>query len=179
MTSIIFAGFGGQGVLTAGLILAKTAMDAGDMVTWIPSYGSEMRGGTANCNIKIAKTRIGSPFIRTCDILVALNQPSADKFVPMLKEGGVLVVNSSLVKKLPARPDLKTVPVDATVIAERENMAKSINILMLGAVAASGAVYGRDVIGAGIERFFTEKGKINPNNAKAFRLGFDAAGGKA
>ncbi|MDR2157181.1 MAG: 2-oxoacid:acceptor oxidoreductase family protein, partial [Clostridiales Family XIII bacterium] len=100
---MIFAGFGGQGVLTAGLILAKTAMEQGDNVTWIPSYGSEMRGGTANCHVRISPARIGSPFVRDCDVLIAFNQPSLDHFLPRLKSGGLLVANTSLAKEFSGR----------------------------------------------------------------------------
>lgn len=173
MKSLICAGFGGQGVLTAGLILAKTAMEHGDNVTWIPSYGSEMRGGTANCNVKIGPEKISSPFVKQCDILIALNPPSVEKFSPMLAEGGVLVTNSTLVKEAPALPSIKWYEVDATAIADKAGNSKGVNIVMLGALAATGALYDAEVIDQGIQRFFTEKGKNNPLNAACFAQGLE------
>ena len=99
MTNLVCAGFGGQGVLTAGLIIAKTGMDIGKNVVWIPSYGSEMRGGTANCNVKISEEEIASPFIRSIDVLLALNEPSVDKFQGSIAPGGTMIINSSIVKR--------------------------------------------------------------------------------
>lgn len=171
MTNMICAGFGGQGVLTAGLILAKTAMDQGDNVTWIPSYGSEMRGGTANCNVKISQDKIGSPFIRECNLLIALNPPSVAKFMPMLVPGGLLVTNATLVKNYPFRDDIRVAEVEATAIADALDNPKGVNIVMLGALAATGALYDTGVIRDGIDRFFAEKGKQNAKNKDAFEAG--------
>ena len=171
MTSMICAGFGGQGVLTAGLILAKTAMDQGDNVTWIPSYGSEMRGGTANCNVKIAKDKIASPFVRECSLLIALNPPSVAKFMPMLVPGGLLITNSTLVKNHPFRSDIRVAEVEASAIADSLGNTKGVNIIMLGALAATGELYPADVIREGIDRFFTEKNKKTPKNMDAFEEG--------
>ena len=96
---IIIAGFGGQGVLFAGQLLAYAAMDEGKEVTWIPSYGPEMRGGTANCTVVIADEEIGSPLVRNPKAVLVMNLPSLDKYEPLVKEGGVLVVNSSMVPR--------------------------------------------------------------------------------
>ncbi len=173
MADLIFAGFGGQGVLTAGLIVAKTAMDLGDNVTWIPSYGSEMRGGTANCAVRISKGKISSPFVREIDLLVVMNLPSLAKFMPMLRPGGTLVYNSTMI---PAgydfRTDISRVAVPATEIAHAAGNEKGGNIVMLGALAFSGALYGREALDRGIEQFFAMKGKNNPKNAAVFAQGF-------
>ncbi len=100
-TEVIFAGFGGQGVLFAGQVLAFAAMDAGYDVTWMPSYGPEMRGGTANCTVVIADEEIGSPTVKHPKAAVVMNLPSLDKFEPLVAPGGVLIVNSSLVNRDP------------------------------------------------------------------------------
>jgi len=175
MTSIICAGFGGQGVLTAGLILAKTGMDNSMNVTWIPSYGSEMRGGTANCNVKISDGKISSPFIKKIDILVAMNQPSVDKFEGMLNPGGLLVVNDSIVKGHSFREDISVVTVSGTELAEELGNLRGANIVMLGALAASERLYGKDALADGIDNFFTSKGKNNPKNRQCFMKGFENA----
>lgn len=175
MTSIICAGFGGQGVLTAGLILAKTGMDSDMNVTWIPSYGSEMRGGTANCNVKISTGKISSPFIKKIDILVAMNQPSVAKFEAMLNPGGLLVINTSIVKDYNYRKDISVIEVAGTEIAEEIGNPKGANIVMLGALAASGRLYEKDPLSKGIENFFTSKGRNNPKNLDCFTSGFDRA----
>ena len=169
--SIICSGFGGQGVLTAGLILAKTGMDNNMNVTWIPSYGSEMRGGTANCNVKISKGKISSPFVKKIDILLVMNQPSIDKFEKMMNPGGLLVVNSSIVKNHEYRKDISVVEVAATEIAEEIGNPRGANIVMLGALASSGRLFEKDALKIGIENFFALKGKNNPKNLKCFTLG--------
>ena len=172
MADLIFAGFGGQGVLTAGLIVAKTAMDFGDNVTWIPSYGSEMRGGTANCNVKISPEKISSPFIREIDVLVAMNQPSVAKFMPMLRPGGTMIFNSTMVTDTETmRGDIHIVSVPATAISIEAKNPKGGNIAILGGLAASGILYNGEVLAKGIENFFLQKGKNNPKNSVVFQEG--------
>src|SRR3989337_1001278 len=108
-TEIIIAGFGGQGVLFAGQVLAYAAMDSGKHVTWYPSYGPEMRGGTANCTVIVADEEIGSPLVRNPRSAVVLNLPSLDKYELMVISGGVLIANASLVNRALARTDLEGV----------------------------------------------------------------------
>src|SRR5512136_1776442 len=110
-TELILAGFGGQGIMFAGQILSYAAMDAGREVTWIPSYGPEMRGGTANCTVVIADDEIGSPVVKNPDAALAMNLPSLDKYETLVKPGGVLVVNSSMVDRAPQRKDIKAIQV--------------------------------------------------------------------
>ena len=172
MADMICAGFGGQGVLTMGLILAKIAMDEGKNVTWIPSYGSEMRGGTAICSVKITDGMVASPFIKHADIVIAMNQPSLDKFMPMLRPGGTLMVNTTIVKDAVRRDDIEVYGVDATEIAQQEQNARGANIVMLGALASAGKLLTHDVIEKGIEAFFASKGKHNPKNAACYERGF-------
>lgn len=173
--NIICAGFGGQGVLTAGLIMGKTGVDIGKNVTWIPSYGSEMRGGTANCNLKISDDKISSPFVKDIDILLVMNMPSADKFESKVKPGGVIISNKTLIKDYPFRKDVKVVEVEATAIADELGNPKGSNIVMMGALAASGELFDTRTMGEGIESFFLSKGKNNPKNSLCFQKGTEEA----
>ncbi|MDR1486676.1 MAG: 2-oxoacid:acceptor oxidoreductase family protein [Deltaproteobacteria bacterium] len=176
MTDIICSGFGGQGVLTAGLILAKIAMDEGLEVTWVPSYGSEMRGGTANCNIKIDRQPIASPFVRNIDLLVAMNDPSVEKFEVMMKPGGILIVNTSLAASgRKYRSDIVRVGVPANALAEELENPRAVNIILLGAAMAKSALFEKEAVLQGLENYFSEKGKINPKNALALEKGWAAA----
>ncbi len=171
--NLIFAGFGGQGVLTAGLIIGKTGVDNGKNVTWIPSYGSEMRGGTANCNVKISDRKISSPFVKKIDILVVMNMPSVDKFEKNVVPGGIIISNKTLIGDYKFRDDVKVFEIEASEIAEEVGNHKGANIVMLGALAASGELFEEDVIEEGIKNFFEQKGKNNPKNGECFRRGLD------
>jgi 2-oxoglutarate ferredoxin oxidoreductase subunit gamma len=175
MTDIICSGFGGQGVLTAGLILAKIAMDEGLEVTWVPSYGSEMRGGTANCNIKIDQQPIASPFVRNIDLLVAMNDPSVEKFEVMVKPGSVMVVNTSLAAQgRKYRSDIEVVKVPANELAEELKNPRAVNIILLGAAISKSGLFKKEKVLAGLDNFFSEKGKSNPQNAPALEKGWAA-----
>ncbi len=132
--SIVFSGFGGQGALFAGQLLTYAAADAGKHVTWIPSYGPEMRGGTAHCTVVIGDEPIGSPLVRNPDIVVAMNLPSADKYEPIVKSQGLLVVNSSLVQRPLTRADIHTVSIPANDMASELGNQRMANVVMLGAV---------------------------------------------
>jgi len=171
MKGIICAGFGGQGVLTAGLILAKTGMDNGLNVTWIPSYGSEMRGGTANCNVKISDGKISSPFVKGIDILMAMNQPSVDKFQSMVNPGGLMVINSTLVADGPFRTDIRVASVNGTELAEKLGNPRGANIVMLGALAEASGLFQTEELMKGVEAFFEAKGKSAPKNRTCFEEG--------
>jgi 2-oxoglutarate ferredoxin oxidoreductase subunit gamma len=131
---IIFSGFGGQGALFAGQVLAFAAMDAGYEVTWMPSYGPEMRGGTANCTVVIADEEIGSPTIKHPKAAVVMNLPSLDKYEPLVEPGGVLIVNSSLVNRNPIRSDITWLMIPAQEIAETIGPRRLLNMVMLGAL---------------------------------------------
>jgi 2-oxoglutarate ferredoxin oxidoreductase subunit gamma len=133
-TEIIFAGFGGQGVLFAGQVLAFAAMDAGRDVTWMPSYGPEMRGGTANCTVVIADEEIGSTTVKYPKAAVVMNLPSLDKFESLVVPGGVLIVNSSLVNRNPTRTDIEWLMIPAQEIAETIGPRRMLNMVMLGAL---------------------------------------------
>src|SRR5512136_1398815 len=133
-TEIVFAGFGGQGVLFAGQILAFAGMDSGKEVTWMPSYGPEMRGGTANCTVIIADEEIGSPTVRYPKAAMVFNLPSFDKYEPLVVPGGVLIANQSLVDRDFLRHDLIAIMVPANEVAEEIGSKKLTNMVMLGAL---------------------------------------------
>jgi 2-oxoglutarate ferredoxin oxidoreductase subunit gamma len=135
-TSIVIAGFGGQGVLFAGQLLAYAGMDSGQHVTWIPSYGPEMRGGTAHCTVIISEELIGAPIVSCPDIAIVLNQPSFEKYEPLVKTGGLLVVNCSLIIGKTSRTDIDTIYVPANNIAEEWGTMKMLNMATLGALLA-------------------------------------------
>ena len=135
-TSIVISGFGGQGVLFAGQLLAYAGMDNGRFVTWIPSYGPEMRGGTAHCTVSVSDEPIGAPIVSRPDVAVVLNQPSCDKYEPLVKPGGTLIVNSSLVETPSSRTDIDVVCVPATELAEQAGSTKMLNMAALGALLA-------------------------------------------
>ena len=133
-TSIIISGFGGQGALFAGQSLAYAGMDAGLHVTWIPSYGPEMRGGTAHCTVILADEPIGSPLVSRPDIAIVMNLPSMDKYEPLVQPDGVLVVNSSLVEQPAERDDIRVVEVPANNIADELGERRLANMVLLGAM---------------------------------------------
>jgi len=134
MDQIILSGFGGQGVMFIGKVLAYAAMKGDLQVCWIPSYGPEMRGGTANCSVIISDEEINSPVLDQTDAAIVLNQPSYDKFLPRIKPGGVLVVNSSIVENNKVRDDIKIIPIPATDIANELGNAALANMVCLGAL---------------------------------------------
>jgi 2-oxoglutarate ferredoxin oxidoreductase subunit gamma len=134
---IIVAGFGGQGVLFAGQLLTYAAMDQGLQVTWIPSYGPEMRGGTANCTVVISDEEIGSPMVSRPSAVIAMNLPSLDKCEQKVKEGGLLVVNQSMVDREVKRGDIQVVMVPANSIAEELGDKRMTNMVLLGALLAN------------------------------------------
>lgn len=172
MTEIICAGYGGQGVLVMGHIIAFAGMDNGQKVTWYPSYGSEMRGGTANCNVKISDDEIASPYAKHPDILISMNEVSLDKFEPKIKQGGLLVVNSSLCgTERSFRSDIRVIKVPASDIANSMGNPRGTNIVALGAVVRASGMFDEDFFKAEIDKFFAAKGKTNPLNAKCFDEG--------
>lgn len=133
-SEIIISGFGGQGALFAGHALAAAGMAEGKHVTWLPSYGPEMRGGTAHVTVIIADEPIGSPIVQDPEIVIALNKPSTAKYEPLLRPGGALFVNSSLVAEIPSREDIDICAIPATEIAEALGSAKLANIVAVGAL---------------------------------------------
>ena len=134
-TEIIFAGFGGQGVILAGKILALAGMSEDKYVSHIPSYGAEMRGGTANCSVIVSDEEVASPVIEKPDVVVALNKPSMIKFEQQLKPNGILIYNSSLIDVKPSRNDIKVISLPCGDICEKTNNPRGTNMVALGCLA--------------------------------------------
>ncbi|MDT8898559.1 2-oxoacid:acceptor oxidoreductase family protein [Thermanaerothrix sp. 4228-RoL] len=171
-TEIIIAGFGGQGVLFAGQLLAYAAMDNGLEVTWIPSYGPEMRGGTANCTVIIADEEIGSPIVRNPQVALVLNRPSLDKYEPLVKPGGLLVVNASLVDRNVDRRDIRTVLVPANEIAEHLGDRRVANMVMLGAMLSNQPILTLDAVVKAMEAHLLSRHRnLLPLNVAALQEG--------
>lgn len=143
---IIFAGFGGQGTLTAGKILAYAGMDADMNVSWLPSYGPEMRGGTANCSVILSEEPVGSPIITEPSSVVVMNRPSMDKFEPMLQKGGLLVIDSDLINREPEREDIEVIKIPAESIAEELGNKKIANMVLLGAIVKRTGIVSMDML---------------------------------
>ncbi len=150
--SIIFSGFGGQGALFAGQVLAYAAMAAGLEVTWIPSYGPEMRGGTAHCTVVVADESIGSPLVRQPSMVVALNLPSTDKYETLVAPGGIFVVDSAVVRRVIARSDIRVIAIPASQIAANHGDVRLANMAMLGALIAVSGLMPVAAIEQGLRR---------------------------
>ena len=178
-TEIVFSGFGGQGVLFAGQILAFAGMDAGKEVTWIPSYGPEMRGGTANCTVLIADEEIGSPVVRHPKAVVVMNLPSLDKYEPVLPEGGVLIINASLVNRGTTRSDITALSVPANEIAEKIGNKRLTNMVLLGALLEKLPVLSISALEEALKNHLPERHrKLLPANLEALKLGAAFARGE-
>ncbi len=173
---IVFAGFGGQGVLLSGKLLCIAAMREGKYVSHIPSYGAEMRGGTANCQVIVSDEEIASPVVFHPDIAVVLNNPSMLKFEPLLREGGLLVYNSSLIDQKPQRTDIEIVDIAANDIAEEQGAGKSANMAVIGKLLAQKPELASiDSVVAALDEAVSERNKrFNPVNEKVLKAGHAA-----
>ena len=173
---IIIAGFGGQGVLFGGQVVAYAAMDAGKEVTWIPSYGPEMRGGTANCTVVIADDEIGSPLVKNPPLAIALNLPSFDKYEEALAEGGTLIVNQSMVDRGAKREDIHVIFVPCNEIAEELGNKKLLNMVAVGALlTVLPEITMQDVEKALEDHLPVRHKHLLPQNYEALRRGYEAA----
>ncbi len=174
--SLVVAGFGGQGVLFAGRLLAYAGMNSGYNVTWIPSYGPEMRGGTAHCVVIISDEPIGSPLTSRPDIALVLNQPSYDKYEPLVRPGGLLVVNRSLVTATSARKDIETVSIPANLYAEAFEAPKSLNMALVGAFLARRPILSLAAVEEALEGHGSaESQHLSEINRQVLRRGYYAA----
>ncbi len=170
---IIIAGFGGQGVLSMGMLLVYAGMVEGKNVSWLPSYGPEMRGGTANCNVIISDDMVGSPVISQADTLIAMNLPSLEKFESRVKPGGRILVNSDLIDKKVSRTDVEVsyLPVNTTAMAGGGS-DKAANVVMLGAYTALTGFPGKEAVFQAFHKVFGEKkAHLIPMNEEAFNEG--------
>lgn len=171
-TSIIISGFGGQGSLFAGQVLAYAGMDAGLHVTWIPSYGPEMRGGTAHCTVILSDEPIGSPLVRNPSIAIVMNRPSMDRYEPLVQKGGLLVVNSSLVDRPATRDDIWVIEVPANEIADELGDKRLANMVLLGAMLAETGLLPLEVVGQAMEAHLPERHReLLEGDRRALRRG--------
>lgn len=173
---IIFAGFGGQGVMSMGQMIAYAGMIENKNVTWCPSYGPEMRGGTANCSVVISSELIGSPLIsHDANAAVIMNLPSLVKFEEDILQNGVMIINSSLIDKKSKRDDIKIAYIEANKIAEEIGNVKSANMVMLGALLTLHKIVSFDSIQKAFLKVFGDRKKeFLPANEKALNAGADA-----
>ena len=171
---IKIAGFGGQGLLFLGRLLAEAGMRQGYHVSWLPSYGPEMRGGTANCHVNISTEAIGSPLISDPTVLIAMNRPSLDKFQNELVSGGLLIYDSSLIDQVPDRKDVEIISLPATALADEIGSAKIANMVALGAyLGATGLLEKEELLK--VVSSITKKTSLLELNFKAIEAGFQFA----
>jgi len=173
-TNLCVAGFGGQGVMTLGKFLASATCDSTDKnVTFFPSYGAEQRGGTANCFVVISDGDIGAPLGDVMDDLIVMNGPSLEKFIPTLKAGGNLFINSSIVTDEIARGDVKLIKAPVTEMALEMGNSKVLNVIMLGVYVGYTGVVSPEVVWDTIEHKLGKKPKLLPLNKEAFEKGLE------
>jgi 2-oxoglutarate ferredoxin oxidoreductase subunit gamma len=169
----VFAGFGGQGVLSMGLNLAQAAMMEGKHVTYLPSYGAEMRGGTANCTVAVSDEEIASPVASSPDFVIVMNQPSLIKFVNQVESGGVLFINSSSVEADISRGDIEIIQVAANDIAEKMGSPRSANMVMLGAFCKKANLVSTATLIEGLKATLGSKKALLDINKKALMTGYE------
>jgi len=172
---VTFAGFGGQGIMTAGQLLAYAGIKEGKQVVWIPSYGPEMRGGTAYCTVVISENRIGSPIISNPQCACVFNRPSLDKFSPKVKPGGLLLINSSLIDVKSDRSDIKQMLVPANDTALEIGNQKAANVVVLGAFIGASKVVSFDTIVKTVEEKLSKKKSVLNINLEAVERGYQLA----
>lgn len=173
MQRIIVAGFGGQGVLSLGQMLAYAAMYENKAATWLPSYGPEMRGGTANCSVVIDDHEVASPIIARPDCLIAMNKPSLDKFAGNVLDGGIIIVNSSLISDKVNRKDVKTYYIKANDIAHEVGNDKAMNLVILGAYVKITGIFTKEQMLSTIEKAFANKPQFIESNKKCLLAGYE------
>lgn len=172
---MVFAGFGGQGVLFAGKVTAYAGLIEDRELSWLPSYGPEMRGGTANCSVTLSNEPIGSPLVCTPDVLVAMNQPSFDKFIDAVSEGGVVVADTDMVVNLREREGVRVVGIPATTIAEQAGLKGLSNIVLLGKLWAETRFCARETLDAAIDKCVPpRKSALIEKNKQAIEAGIKA-----
>lgn len=170
--TFLFSGFGGQGVMFAGQLLAYAGMDEGLNVTWIPSYGPEMRGGTAHCFVTLSDKYIGSPMVQHPMVAVLFNEPAFQKYEPMVAEGGLLATNASLVTRQSSRKDIQSLYIPATAIADELGEPRLTNVVMLGAVLAHSPILPIEAFQRALELHLPARRKhLLALNNKALEMG--------
>ncbi len=174
-SEVIMSGFGGQGLMLIGKLLAYAGLEEGKEVTWLPSYGPEMRGGTANCTIVVGDKPIGSPLITSPQAAVVMNLPSLEKFAPMLRKDGLLVINSSMIPVNSDRTDIRSFRIRADDVATELGNRRSANLVMLGAYIGLDEVVSHKLLIKAIEKTFAKKKQFLDVNRKTFMKGYQLA----
>ena len=173
---IVIAGFGGQGLLFAGKVLAYAGLVEGRQLSWLPSYGPEMRGGTANCSVVVADEPVGSPVVTEPDVAIIMNKPSLISFEKAVKPGGVLLYNTSLIDQAPTRTDIRVVGVACNDIAAELGNARVANMVMLGAYCqAAGHIALESIEEAMRHKLGAKKAHLMPINRQALDKGVECA----
>jgi len=174
-SQIVLAGFGGQGILFAGKVLAYTSLEAERNVTWLPSYGPEMRGGTCNCSIVVSDGKaVGSPVISNPDVLIALNRPSLDKFEKTVAPGGYIIYDDSLVDREVERTDVNVIKIPATELTLEHHLETLANMIILGKMLKVTGLFTTEEIKVGIEKSVPKsKEWLVEKNIEAVNLGFN------
>ncbi len=172
---IVFAGFGGQGLLFAGKVVAYAGLIDDHEVSWLPSYGPEMRGGTANCSVTMSDEPIGSPLIMNPNVLIAMNQPSLLKFEHDVTPGGIVLVDTSLVTRLPEREDITVYALEATNMAEEADLKGLANIVLVGKLLKETGFCSVETIEAAIRKAVPpRKTALIDKNIQALKIGMEA-----
>ena len=172
-TQVLIAGFGGQGILFAGKFLAYAGLLQGRNVSWLPSYGPEMRGGTANCSVILSDAQVGSPIVGRPDILIAMNLPSLDKYEDEAPAGASIFVDSSLVQRPVRRTDVKSYPIPATALATEKGYDTLANMIIMGHVIAKTGVIPEDMIRPAMQKVVSARhADLLEKNIEALKLGF-------
>jgi len=171
---LIIAGFGGQGILSAGKLLAYAGMLEGKYVTWLPSYGPEMRGGTANCSIIISEEPVGSPILDNANVLIAMNGPSLEKFEKIVAKDGLIIADSSLVSAKPKRTDVEFIGIPASEMATDMGNMTYANIIILGKLLAKTGIIAKESFEAALKKVLSQKKHyMIPEEMKALVIGHD------
>ena len=174
--NVLLAGFGGQGILFTGKVMAYAGLMEEKEVSWLPSYGPEMRGGTANCSICISDEKIGSPLVVTPDVLVAMNLPSLEKFENDVVPGGIIILDSSIISKKVERTDVKAVYLEASRIAEENGLKGAANMVILGRLFKETQFCTAENLDKGLQKTIpAKKMALLDNNRKAISLGMESA----
>jgi 2-oxoglutarate ferredoxin oxidoreductase subunit gamma len=175
--SFVFAGFGGQGVILAGKLLAQAGADYGLQVTWLPSYGPEMRGGTANCTVVLSDEPIGSPVVDNPSALVAMNLPSLDRFEKTVADAGTILVNSSLIARPTERNDVRVLSVPANDIAVSLGNPRAANMVAVGAIVKATGIISLELMKSTMAKMLSHKdsAKLIAVNEQALEAGYNAA----
>ena len=176
-SQFVLAGFGGQGILFAGKLIATAGLIEERELSWLPSYGPEMRGGTANCNVTLSDEPIGCPIVDTPNGLIAMNQPSFDKFVDTVVPGGVIVCDTTLINNVRTRDNVRTIEIPATTLAEENGLKGLANVVCLGKLFAETQFCSEETLYAAVERCVpARKAHLIEPNKKALKLGMEYQG---